>query len=79
MVTDFNMPGESGLDLAAALHQKRPGLPVIITSGYITDSLRSEAARLGVRHVMQKELTLEQLDLQVAQALAEAAALAARV
>ncbi len=79
VVTDFNMPGESGLDLAAALHQKRPGLPVIITSGYITDSLRSEAARLGVRHVMQKELTLEQLDLQVAQALAEAAALAARV
>lgn len=70
VVTDFNMPGESGLDLAQALRERRPGLPVIITSGYITDHLRSEAARLGVRHVLQKEHTLEQLGLQVAQALA---------
>jgi hypothetical protein len=46
---------------------------VIITSGYITDHLRSEAARLGVRHVLQKEHTLEQLGLQVAQVLAAVA------
>jgi PAS domain S-box-containing protein len=73
VVTDFNMPGESGLDLAQALIARRPGLPVIITSGYITDHLRSEAARLGVRHVLQKEHTLEQLGLQVAQVLAAVA------
>ena len=72
VVTDFNMPGESGLDLAQALARGRPQLPVIITSGYITDTLRTEAARLGVRHVLPKEHTLEQLGVQVALALATA-------
>ncbi len=34
VVTDFGMPGTSGLELAEALARTRPGLPVLIATGY---------------------------------------------
>jgi CheY-like chemotaxis protein len=61
VVTDYNMPRLSGLDVARTLVQLRPDLPVVISSGYLTDELLAEATQLGVRTVMQKEYTLEQL------------------
>jgi PAS domain S-box-containing protein len=72
VVSDFNMPEMSGLDLARALARERPALPVVISSGYVTDSLRAEARQAGVRHVLQKEYTLDRLAALVAQAIAEA-------
>ncbi len=61
IVTDYNMPELTGLDIAAAARRARPGVPVIITSGFIADDLRSAAQALGVRSLLQKEYTLEQL------------------
>jgi PAS domain S-box-containing protein len=61
VVTDYNMPGLSGLDVAASLLAAHPGLPVVISSGFVTDELLADAARLGVRQVLQKEFTLEQM------------------
>ena len=70
VVTDFSMPQMSGIDLARALLGLRPGLPVAITSGYISDELRASAAELGVVGVMRKERTLEDLAALVHDALA---------
>ncbi|MEK8032286.1 CHASE domain-containing protein [Ideonella sp. DXS29W] len=61
VVTDFNMPGLSGLAVAGELASLRPDLPVVISSGYVTEALLDAAQRIGVRSVMQKEFTLEQL------------------
>jgi CheY-like chemotaxis protein len=61
VVTDFNMPNLSGVDVARSLARLRPGLPVVISSGYISDELRTRAADLNVRAVMQKEHTFEEL------------------
>ena len=61
VVTDFNMPGLSGLDVAAQLAGIRPGLPVVISSGYVTEALRAQAEQLGVRALMQKENTFDEL------------------
>ena len=61
VITDFNMPGCSGIEVARRLRAIRPGLPVIISSGYITDELRQQAGEAGVRSVMQKQNTLEEL------------------
>ena len=72
VVTDFNMPDLSGLELAEALVRARPGLPVVVTSGYVSESLRADAARVGVRQVLQKEYTLEQLGPLVQRLLATA-------
>ena len=61
VVTDFNMPGLSGLQVAQELARIRPTLPVVISSGFLTDALREQAAAAGVRAVVQKERTLEDL------------------
>jgi PAS domain S-box-containing protein len=61
VVTDFNMPKHSGLDVVRALAGIRPSLPVVISSGYVSEELRANASALGVRAVMQKEHTLEEL------------------
>jgi signal transduction histidine kinase/ActR/RegA family two-component response regulator len=69
VVTDFNMPNLSGLDVVRVLAGIRPGLPVVIISGYVSDDLRASAAELGVRAVMQKENTIDELGAVVHRAL----------
>lgn len=70
VVSDYNMPEMSGLDLAEALRTLRPGLPVIISSGYLTQELGERAERAGVRALMKKENTLEELTALVQRVLA---------
>ena len=71
VVTDFNMPGLSGLDLARELARIRPGLPVVISSGYVSEDLSAAAAQAGVRSLVQKEYTLERLAGVVHRVLAD--------
>ncbi|MDP2315506.1 MAG: PAS domain S-box protein [Pseudomonadota bacterium] len=61
VVTDFNMPGSSGLYVAAQVRVLRPDLPVAMASGYITDELRERASEVGVREVIYKPNTVEEL------------------
>ena len=61
VITDFNMPRLSGLDVAREVARLHPGLPVIITSGSLTDDLCTQAAQAGVRGLFNKERTLEEL------------------
>jgi PAS domain S-box-containing protein len=77
VVTDFNMPAMSGLDLAREIARLRPALPVVISSGYVSEAMRAEVLRVGVRHVLQKEYTLEQLADVVHRALTEPRAIPA--
>ena len=61
LVTDYNMPGTSGLELASAVRTIRPGLPIILSSGYLSDELQTRALALGVQAVLNKEHTVERL------------------
>ena len=61
VVTDFNMPGLSGLEVARAIRDARPDLPVILVSGYITDELRAQAEAVGVRELIAKPHEVEEL------------------
>jgi len=70
VVTDFNMPDCSGLEVANELAGIRPELPVVISSGYITEELRGQARSAGVRGLLEKENTFEELGKLVAQILA---------
>ncbi len=54
VISDFNMPKMSGLDVARAVNALRAALPVVIASGYITPQLQSEAAHCGVRQLLHK-------------------------
>jgi CheY-like chemotaxis protein len=54
VITDFNMPGMSGVEVACALREVRPDLPVLMVSGYINDELRAQATTAGVRELFSK-------------------------
>jgi signal transduction histidine kinase/ActR/RegA family two-component response regulator len=74
VITDYNMPELSGLDVVRALRFIRPALPVIISSGYLSEDIRAAARHAGVRHLLQKEYSTEQLVPLVQQVLEEARA-----
>ena len=61
LVTDYNMPRLSGIDVANAAASIRRDLPVVLISGYITDGMREAARVAGVRHVIEKAHTAEEL------------------
>jgi signal transduction histidine kinase len=65
--TDVVMPGMSGLDLAGRLAEQRPGLPIILTTGYSDEIARSGA---GGRPVILKPYRPETLADAIDQALA---------
>jgi PAS domain S-box-containing protein len=69
VVSDFNMPGLSGLDVAREVLQIRADLPVVIASGYITEELRAGAARLGVKQLIYKPNTVDELCQAIARVL----------
>jgi PAS domain S-box-containing protein len=61
IITDFNMPSLTGLGLAANVAEIRADLPVVIHSGHISDAVRSEAVRIGVRGVVNKGGSFDEL------------------
>jgi PAS domain S-box-containing protein len=60
VVTDYNMPGLSGLDVARAVREIRPGLPVAVTSGFVDEALTAQAAEAGVREVLFKATSVDE-------------------
>jgi DNA-binding NtrC family response regulator len=61
LVTDQNMPGMSGVDLARESLRERPGLRVAIVSGHVNDKLLAEASAVGVHEVMAKQDSMDAL------------------
>jgi len=61
VVTDFSMPGMSGLDVAREVRTIRSDLPVLVTTGYVTDELKQDATDAGVREIVYKPDTAAQL------------------
>ncbi len=54
VVTDYNMPGKSGLEVASEVRALNPNLAVAMTSGFIDDELRAQADGIGVRELIFK-------------------------
>lgn len=56
VITDYTMPNITGAVLAREMIRIRPGLPVILCTGF-TDRMNSEKARdIGIREVLMKPL-----------------------
>ncbi|MEN9543676.1 MAG: Wide host range VirA protein, partial [Pseudomonadota bacterium] len=72
VVSDYNMPRLSGLDVALAVHRIHPGLPVIISSGSLTDELVDGARHARVEGLLNKERTFEDLSGEILRVLAAA-------
>jgi len=69
IVTDTNMPGMSGLDLAREVARLRPELPVVLVSGRCERSA-AELAAAGIRHRLDKPFGADQLAEVLHRALA---------
>ena len=73
VVTDLTMPRMTGEQLVARLQEERPGLPVVVMSGY-SASMLDAAGRPAAHHFLQKPFPIELLLRAVADALAGATA-----
>ena len=60
-VTDYNMPGMSGLEFASALKEIVPDLPVVLATGYITEELWREAPAAGISELIYKPNSVDEL------------------
>ena len=71
VLSDLKLPGPSGLDVLKAARAARPGVPVVILTGYGTVPTAVEAMRAGAYHFLEKPLELGDLFRLVAEALGE--------
>jgi two-component system, cell cycle sensor histidine kinase and response regulator CckA len=60
-VTDYNMPGFSGLDLLRAAKEVRPDLPVALASGYVTPEIEQRAMQEGASALIYKPNDVNEL------------------
>jgi PAS domain S-box-containing protein len=61
VITDYNMPGMSGMDVALVVMGVRPDLPVALASGYLRPAEMEHARALGIRATLPKPHSLEEL------------------
>jgi len=54
VIVDYNMPQMSGISLARAIRTLDATLPIILTSGHVTDEMKTDARLAGIDHVLEK-------------------------
>jgi DNA-binding response OmpR family regulator len=69
VLTDLQLPGESGLDLLLTLRERRSAPPVIVMTGSHDTQLTDRALELGAKTVIRKPYSAEWLRAAVAAAL----------
>jgi CheY-like chemotaxis protein len=65
VITDYNMPGMSGVDFACEIMRERPTLPVILASGYLRQPEADHARALGIRATLGKPHSIEEIGAAV--------------
>ena len=61
IIADLRMPGVDGLDLIKGVRYLDSTVPIILMTGYGSESLKEEATRLGVGHYVDKPFDMEEL------------------
>jgi len=65
VITDYAMPGMSGLNLATHIKEIRNDINVILCSGYFDESMEVRAHELGIYELLNKPLTTMELALSI--------------
>jgi CheY-like chemotaxis protein len=61
VITDQTMPGITGLELARELHASRPGMPVVLYTGYGDGITPAQSEHTGVTALLRKPIEPPQL------------------
>ena len=69
VIVDLEMPGKSGLEVLQKLLRLQPDLRAILVTGFISESTRAEASRIGVAEVLLKPATPESLSATIRRVL----------
>jgi DNA-binding NtrC family response regulator len=70
LLVDVIMPEYDGMYLIGNVREKRPGLPILVMSGYPTPETISSGLRMGATHFIAKPFTPDELVNAVHKALA---------
>jgi CheY-like chemotaxis protein len=71
LVTDLSMRGMNGFALTREARVIRPDLPVVLTSGYLRTEDRETARQVGIRELILKPNTVEELGQAIDRTLIE--------
>lgn len=72
IITDQTMPGMTGSDLARRILQIRPGMPIILCTGYSSQITEVEAKCYGIKGFTMKPLTKKDIAKIIRQVLDQA-------
>jgi CheY-like chemotaxis protein len=72
VITDLTMPGLTGVDVAAQVLLARPGMPVILATGFNADWTLDAIRKLGIYDIVMKPLSLAALSGTIRAALQRA-------
>jgi CheY-like chemotaxis protein len=72
LITDLVMPGPNGIEVARQIRRDRPGLPVLLMSGYASDALLAERTSDPSLELLEKPFSAAELLDRVAAVLASA-------
>ncbi|MFZ5799604.1 MAG: PAS domain S-box protein [Thermodesulfobacteriota bacterium] len=73
MISDQTMPGMTGTELLAEIRRIRPGLPVILCTGFSEQLTEDSARQLGARRLLMKPVSFRRLAEAVRRVLDESA------
>jgi CheY-like chemotaxis protein/anti-sigma regulatory factor (Ser/Thr protein kinase) len=75
LVTDYTMPGMTGLDLTEKVKRIRPGIPVILCSGYSDRIDENSAVTFGIKAFVSKPFDRHKLSIAINDAIIESRSL----
>jgi CheY-like chemotaxis protein len=61
LITDYSMPGMTGLELAKQVHAVHPTLPIILSTGFLEHEDLVRSADSGITQVLPKPFTARDL------------------
>ncbi len=61
LLTDYSMPGMSGIELARIVREQSPDTRIIMMTAYGSDALRNQAAGLNLDAFVDKPFTVKQI------------------
>lgn len=62
VITDFRLPGMSGLDFLRVLQDMQPEAQKILLTAYMDEEVLAEAFRLGVHEFIEKPIATEDIE-----------------
>ena len=61
VIANQSMPQWTGLELAEQILDLRPGIPIILCTGFGDGMLQEKAEKIGIRHILMKPLIISQM------------------